>query len=215
MGAAWLCYLAFNNIDVLMLGLMSNAEQVGLYGAAYRVLNQALATYYLLTQALYPQFARHGINERAGMLGARILGPLLTSGILIAAGISVARRPILAVVFGHQFLVAAPLLLLLAWSIPIDFMTSYLSNAFFAWGMEKEVLACTAVCAFANIALNLVFIPRLGAQAAAVNTLVSYGMLLAGLCFAARRAKEIGADDLRQSGNKTGVEVSPDTVVCP
>jgi O-antigen/teichoic acid export membrane protein len=221
MGAAWLCYLAFNNIDVLMLGLMSNAEQIGLYGAAYRVLNQALATYYLLTQVLYPQFARHGVSERARMLGASVLLPLLVSGILVAGCISAARRAILTIVFGHPFLAAAPLLLLLAWSIPLDFMTSYLSNAFFAWGMERKVLACTAIGAITNIGLNLAFIPRLGAQAAAVNTLISYAVLLAGLYFAARHAKQIGAASSQGMepwdglGEESLRESSANTVVCP
>jgi len=54
MGLAWLGNLAFNSIDMLMLGVMSNPRQVGLYSAAYRVLNQVLVAYYLLTQSLYP-----------------------------------------------------------------------------------------------------------------------------------------------------------------
>jgi len=193
MGAAWLCYLAFNTIDMLMLGLMSNPEQVGLYSAAYRVLNQVLATYYLLTQVLYPQFARHGIEDRARMLRARILLPLLGAGILIAAVISASRRTVLAVVFGHRFLAAGPLLVLLAWSIPLDFMTSYLSNAFIAWGMEKKILLCTGIGAASNIVLNLAFIPSQGARGAAVNTLLSYAIFLGALCFVGRTAKELAA----------------------
>lgn len=58
MGLAWLCNLAFNTIDTLMLGIMSSPQQVGLYSAAYRVVNQVLYTYYLMTFVLYPQLAR-------------------------------------------------------------------------------------------------------------------------------------------------------------
>ena len=191
MGLAWLGNLAFNSIDVLMLGLMSNPEQVGLYGAAYRVLNQVLSTYYLLTQVLYPRFARHGIADRVEMLRPRILAPLLGAGILIAAVISASRRTVLTVVFGHQFLAACPLLLLLAWSIPFDFMTSYLSNAFIAWGMEKKILLCTGIGATSNILLNLAFIPRLGARGAALNTLISYAIFLTALCIVGRGAKRL------------------------
>jgi O-antigen/teichoic acid export membrane protein len=205
MGLAWLCYLAFNTIDVLMLGLMSNPEQVGLYSAAYRVLNQVLVTYYLLTQVLYPQFARHGVDDRARMLRARILLPLLGAGILIAAVISVSRRMVLTIVFGHQFLAACPLLILLAWSIPLDFMTSYLSNAFIAWGMERKILFCTGIGAASNIVLNLAFIPSLGARGAAVNTLFSYAIFLTTLCFVGRTAKEIA----------TPTQVEMDAVACP
>ena len=191
MGLAWLCNLAFNAIDVLMLGLLSNPEQVGLYGAAYRVLNQVLVTYYLLTQVLYPRFARHRIEDRTRMLRARILLPLAGAGILIAAIIAVSRRLVLRVEFGDQFLAACPLLLLLAWSIPLDFMTSYLSNAYIAWGMEKKILLCTGIGAASNIVLNLAFIPSYGARGAAINTLLSYAIFLAALGFAGRTAKDL------------------------
>lgn len=205
MGLAWICNLAFNTIDILMLGLMSNPEQVGLYGAAYRVLNQVLATYYLLTLVLYPRFARHGIEDRARMLRARILLPLLGAGILIAAVISASRRMLLTIVFGHQFLAASPLLVVLAWSIPLDFMTSYLSNAFIAWGMEKKILLCTGIGAASNIVLNLAFIPSQGARGAAVNTLLSYAIFLTALCFVGKTAKELGARTRPQM----------DAVACP
>jgi O-antigen/teichoic acid export membrane protein len=191
MGLAWLFYLAFNTIDMLMLGLVSNPEQVGLYGAAYRVLNQVLATYYLLTQVLYPQFARQDREGRTRMLRARILAPLLAAGMAIAAVISLSRRMVLTLVFGHQFLAACPLLLLLAWCIPLDFMTSYLSNAFIAWGMAKKILTCTGIGAASNIVLNLALIPTQGARGAALSTLFSYAIFLTTLCWVGRTAKEL------------------------
>jgi O-antigen/teichoic acid export membrane protein len=190
MGIAWLCNLAFNTIDILMLGLMSSPDQVGLYGAAYRILNQVLSTYYLFTYVLYPQFARHDLRDRARMLRPRILLPLAGTGILIAAIISASRRTLLTILFGHQFLASCPLLFLLAWSIPFDFTTSYLSNAFLAWGMEKKILVCTAIGAFSNVVLNLAFIPSYGARAAALNTLLSYAIFLISLVFVGRTVKK-------------------------
>ncbi len=174
MGLAWLCNLAFNTIDTLMLGIMSNPQQVGLYSAAYRVVNQVLYTYYLMTFVLYPQLARQDREQRLRMLRPRILLLLFGAGVAIAAVLSIARRPLMAILFGHQFLPATLLLLLLAWAIPFDFLTSYLSNAYIAWGMEKKVLLCTMVAAGSNIVLNLIWIPAYGATAAAVNTLVAY-----------------------------------------
>jgi O-antigen/teichoic acid export membrane protein len=186
MGVAWLGNLAFNSIDMLMLGVMSNPEQVGLYSAAYRVLNQVLVVYYLLTQSLYPEFAQQSGEERARMVKARILLPLLAAGIAIAAVVAVSRKLALTILFGHQFLIAGPLLLLLAWAIPLDFLTSYLSNAYIAWGMEKRILLCTSVAAGSNVVLNLIWIPSYGAAAAAVNTLISYVIFLIALALAGR-----------------------------
>jgi O-antigen/teichoic acid export membrane protein len=86
------------------------------------------------------------------------------------------------------------LLLLLAWCLPLDFLTAYLSNAYIAWGMEKKVLACTAVAAGSNIALNLYGIPRYGATGAAVNTLISYAIFLACLAWAGREVSRTPAN---------------------
>jgi O-antigen/teichoic acid export membrane protein len=191
MGVAWLGNLAFSSIDMLMLGVMSDPEQVGLYSAAYRVLNQVLLVYYLVTQSLYPHFAQQTGAERTRMLRPRILLSLLAAGVVIAALIAVSRRPVLEVLFGRQFLLAGPLLLLLAWAIPLDFLTSYLSNAYIAWGMEKKILFCTIVAAGSNVVLNLFWIPMYGAKAAAVNTVISYAIFLTSLALAGWSAKEL------------------------
>ncbi len=191
MGVAWLCNVAFNTIDMLMLGIMSNPQQVGLYAAAYRVVNQVLVTYYLLTQVLYPQLARQDRGQRVRMLRPQILLLLLAAGIAIAALLAVWRQPVLTVLFGQQFLPASVLLLLLAWAIPMDFATSYLSNAYIAWGMEKKVLLCTVIAAGSNIVLNLIWIPAYGAKAAAVNTLISYVIFLTCLALTGRYAEEL------------------------
>jgi O-antigen/teichoic acid export membrane protein len=194
MGLAWLGNLAFNSIDMLMLGVMSNPRQVGLYSAAYRVLNQVLVAYYLLTQSLYPELSRQNSAQRIRMLRPTILLTLLGAGAAIAAGLAMARQPLLMLLFGRQFLAAGPLLLLLAWAVPLDFLTSYLSNAYIAWGMENSILLCTAIGAACNIVLNLLWIPIYGAAAAAVNTLISYLIFLVSLALVGRFTKELARE---------------------
>ena len=193
MGVAWISNMAFSSIDMLMLGVMSNPEQVGLYSAAYRLLNQVLVTYYLFTNVLYPRLARQTIEDRIRMLRPRFLLPLFGSGVVLAIGLAMVRRGLLTTFFGHQFLAAASLLFVLAWCLPIDFLTSYVSNAYIAWGMEKRVLLCTAVAAGSDIVLNLIWIPVYGAKAAAVNTVISYVIFLTSLALAGRSAKELAA----------------------
>lgn len=139
------------------------------------------------------------------MLRARILLPLAGAGILIAALISVSRRMVLTIEFGHQFVAACPLLLWLAWAIPLDFLTSYLCNAYTAWGMEKKILLCTGIGAASNIVLNLALIPAYGARGAAINTLLSYAIFLVALGLAGRTAKELAPK----------IQPQMDAVVCP
>jgi O-antigen/teichoic acid export membrane protein len=194
MGLAWLGNLAFNTIDMLMLGVMSNPQQVGLYSAAYRILNQVLMAYYLLTQSLYPELSRQPTAQRLRMLRPRFLLPLLGVGLVIAAGLVVTRQPLMKLVFGSQFGAASALLFVLAWAVPLDFVTSYIGNAYIAWGMEKSILVCTAIAAACNVVLNLIWIPTYGATAAAVNTLLTYLIFLISLGLAGRFAKELARE---------------------
>jgi len=187
MGLAWMSNLAFNTVDMLMLGILSNPQQVGLYSASYRILNQVLIAYYLMTGVLYPQLARQNYAQRRRMLRPRIFIALLAVGSVLAFLLALFRRPLLGIVFGHPFVAAAPLLLLLACCIPLDFLTSYLSNAYLAWNMERGVLKCAVLAAGTDIVLNLATIPRYGAMAAAVNTVISYLVYLATLAWTGRR----------------------------
>ncbi|HWS97036.1 MAG TPA: polysaccharide biosynthesis C-terminal domain-containing protein [Candidatus Methylomirabilis sp.] len=191
MGLAWLGNLAFVTIDMLMLGIMSGPGQVGLYSAAYRIMSQVLLTYYLLTNVLYPQLARQTVSERVRMMRPRILLALFAVGSALAGLVVVVRRPALSILFGHDFVAAAPLLLVLAFAIPLDFLVSYLNSAYIAWSMERKVLVCVVVAAASNIVLNWFGIPRYGAMAAAVNTVISYAIYLAGLVIAGNKAKNL------------------------
>jgi O-antigen/teichoic acid export membrane protein len=142
---------------------------------------------------LYPQLARQDAQQRVRMLSPRVLLALAAVGTALATVLTLTRRPVLGVLFGPQFLPATLLLLLLAWAIPLDFLTSYLNNAYLAWGMEKKLLLCTIIAAGSNVILNLIWIPIYGAAAAAANTLVSYVLYLVSLGFVARYAKELAS----------------------
>lgn len=185
MGLALFGNMAFNTSDMLILGACSSPQQVGLYGASYRILNQVLVTYYLLTIVLYPQFARMDHTQRRDMMRPRIFLMLFVSGALLAGLVILCRRPLLAIVFGRPFVDAAPLLLVLACCLPLDFLVSYLSNAYLAWNMERSVLVCAAFAATVNIVLNLATIPHYGAMAAAINTLIAYAVYLGALSWKA------------------------------
>jgi O-antigen/teichoic acid export membrane protein len=191
MGVAWFCNLAFASIDMLMLGIMSNPRQVGLYSAAYRILTQVLFTYYMMTSVLYPRLARQNQRQRLRMLRPGVLLPLMGLGVLIAGVVTLVRKPLVTLLFGREFLGSTLLLMLLVWAIPADFITSFLTNAYIAWGMEKQLLICTSIAAGSNVVLNLFTIPQYGATAAAANTVVSYVIFLIALAIAGRSAKEL------------------------
>jgi O-antigen/teichoic acid export membrane protein len=181
LGLALFSNMAFNSIDILLLGVFRSPAEVGLYSAAYRILNQAFLMYYLITQSLYPEIAKLTHAERTRMLRSRILGSLFASGAVLALLFIWQGDRVLRLLFGETFVIASPLLAILALAIPLDFLTSYLSTAYVAWGMERQVLVSTAAGAITNIALNVAFMPAYGTKAAAINTVLSYAVFLVSL----------------------------------
>ncbi len=103
MGIALIATVAFNSIDMLMLGVLAEPQQVGLYGAAYRIINQVLVTYYLLTVTLYPKFARLPTGERGRVFKRRILLTLFGAGATLAILITLFRNVVLSLLFGVRF----------------------------------------------------------------------------------------------------------------
>jgi O-antigen/teichoic acid export membrane protein len=204
MGFAWFAQIAFNSIDMLMLGIVSAPEQVGLYAAAYRLMSQILIIYYLAVLPLYPPLARIAPELRHAAVRPRIMFSLAGVGVCISIALSLLRRPLLWLVFGHSFLAAATLLIVLAWAIPLDFLTSYLNNAYIAWGMERKLLNCILVGAGTNVVLNLLLLPKYGAAAAAVNTIIAYLVYLAGLLILRRGVER---DNQRKSTAVLAIEV--------
>jgi O-antigen/teichoic acid export membrane protein len=57
-------------------------------------------------------------------------------------------------------------------------------------GRTGQAWAVTGVAAIVNVTLNLLLLPRFGPLAAAINTVVGYGILLVGMELLARRLSE-------------------------
>lgn len=207
LGIALLVNQAFNSIDTMMLGGMTDSRQTGLYSAAYKLLLLALASYYLLMQALYPGLAAIPASER----GLRRLRSKLvlagTVGLVVAAVLFLLKGGLIALLFGPAFAPSAALAGPLLAVIPMDFIVAVFLTVLVAWDHPRRVLAATGTAVVCNVALNCVLIPRFGAMGAAWATPLSYVPFLAvlfGQMMAidpARSAKEAG---LEARGNAQG-----------
>jgi O-antigen/teichoic acid export membrane protein len=183
LGAALACNQAFNNIDSLMLGGLTNLQQVGLYSSAYRLLTALLGVYYLLTTTLYPRIAAISPeNRNASRLKPYLLAAFL-AGVVPAIIVHHFSRWIIVAIYGQNFVKGAPMLSLLIMALPLDFVTSFCGITLVAWGMSKRVLIATGTAAAVNISINLYLIPRYGGMGASWATLISYCVLLAVLLF--------------------------------
>ncbi|MBN2054941.1 flippase [bacterium] len=176
--------LLYFKVDILVLRWWSGAETVGYYGAAYRVMELAMALPATINAVLFPRIARRAATGslrpvlKIWLPAAGLLG-MATAAIL--AGLA---RPLVIVIFGTAFQPSARLLVLLAPALGLIFCNFPVMYSLIAIGRQRLNATLSALCLGINLLLNLVAIPFYGAAGAAVTTVVTELVLCAaGLYF--------------------------------
>jgi len=97
-----------------------------------------------------------------------------------------ARRPIVGLLFGADFVAAIPSLSILAAAIPLSFVNAGLLQFLIARGLERRNVVLSGVLLMINVGVNLVAIPRLGGPGAAWATVVTEAAVTLGCLLALR-----------------------------
>lgn len=174
--AAWI-----NRLDFLMLEHMTDMTQVGLYGAAYRVTNTVETFPLLVMGTIYPLLARYKDDPvRLRRILRQSLLALSGLGLAIGLGVTAMAPLVVRVLFGAGYEGTTAALRVLVWSsvCVYAFLTS--NNLLLSMGRERRLLTLYAIGALANLALNLIWIPRFGILGAALATTTSYAIVLGG-----------------------------------
>jgi O-antigen/teichoic acid export membrane protein len=178
-----------NRIDFIMLERMASIEDVGLYGAAYRVTNMLEKFPIFAMATLFPIMARLAVDDTARLrvVYRRALAQLAAMGVALAAVVALAAPWLMATVFGESFRAAALPLRWLAVATACLYLAIMGGNLLIALGHARENAIAAGTAALANIALNAVFIPWRGVEGAAMATAVSAAILLGITLFAVER----------------------------
>ena len=160
------CATLYWRIDVFLLSHLRDVSEVGYYTAAYRILDLVILLPQSLCQAMYPQLA-------AGLRRAAPLWWLTLLTAPAAVVVTALASPVLRLLYGAEFLVAAPTLGILIWTAVPYAWNRYHACLLVSAGLQQADLAINASLLAVNVALNLALIPRYGPRGAAVVTLVT------------------------------------------
>lgn len=159
-------------VDVLILGALGSAADVGVYGIAARL--AMLTTFILLAVNSYaaPKFAVfHRNNDLAGLARYAVRSTRLT--LLIASPILfvlVAMPKLVLSLFGPQFEQGAWVLVILALGQIINVATGSVNQILIMSGREKEVRNASLTGITVAVLLHILLIPKFGGLGAAIAT---------------------------------------------
>jgi O-antigen/teichoic acid export membrane protein len=180
----------FFRFDAIILRASSGDTVLGLYDAAYKVisLTQIIPPY--VVGALFPLLAQRAVQQRDTLnpLVIRAIGVLQWVAWLGVINVVLLADQLIWILGGDAYLPdAAHILRILIWYLPLSYATGVVQYALIAVRRQQAITWAFAIGTVVNITGNVLLIPRIGAEAAAIMTIVTEVALLAGLWRTLRR----------------------------
>lgn len=163
------------NTDIIMLGWLRSATEVGYYSAAQKLILLSYVFPQLIATSVFPPLARavasdkpaaKALLEKSVAFATLVAIPVALLGFLLAT-------PIITLVFGAAYATAIPAFKLLMLTILIVYPGTLLGNAVFAYDKQKSFLTFVLVAIVGNAAFNFLLIPSYGIIGAAGATVIT------------------------------------------
>ena len=165
------------NSDITMIGLMLDDGATGIYTVSTKIYTMTKAMINAFIMVAVPRFSNYLAENRLEKYRhtlSKIADCLVIVTIPSMVGIIIEATKILNFVAGPMYLSGGKVIRIL--SIAIFFATF---SCFFSYTillpnrLEKYFLLSTSIAAIVNISLNVVLIPRMGINGAAITTLIA------------------------------------------
>jgi O-antigen/teichoic acid export membrane protein len=210
LAAAGIMVLLYFRIGTLMLAKLVGIEAVASYTPAYKLSEAFLLVPAALTGTTLPLLSRtlrHGPSPegihtyRSAMLIA------IATSLPFGIGYTVLGKFVLVLVFGHAYAGSALALGLLGWATVLMALNQQTGNALIALNREHFIMWVAAVNLVTNVSANLILIPRLSFNGAAIATLitecVNFVMLLLLVAYFLRQPGRQRSGIVRQPEDRT------------
>ncbi|MBF8280505.1 MAG: Polysacc synt C protein [Candidatus Magasanikbacteria bacterium] len=168
--------LIYLRADTLIMSLTRSATEVGLYGAAYRVIDIALMIPVMMMGIIVPLLTAAWAANQHDIFRSRvartfdafiiIILPIVAGGVLLA-------EPIMALVGGPEFFAADTALRILLIALFGAFISTLFGHTIVALKLQRAVIWIYGLDAAISLTAYLLLIPRFGIPAGAWVTVFS------------------------------------------
>lgn len=168
--------IVYFKIDTLMLGWYMGREAVGIYSAAYRVMESTLVIPAILATSLFPAMSRLHVSSGPELKRTYLasMGILALLGAPLAVATWFFADSIIQFLYGPTYAMSAGALRILSLALALFFV--HTSNGLFLFsggrGLNK-IIGLSVLSAGSNILMNVYAIPRFSYVGASVTTVIS------------------------------------------
>jgi O-antigen/teichoic acid export membrane protein len=176
-------------VDTFMLMALSTVGSVGLFSAAYRVIQMVNVVPFTLSLPLFPMLSRLAVesHEKVFSLYNRAQKIFVLLGLPTGLWIGMLGPHLMALLFGKGYDGAGTTLRIMGVVAVLLFMNSLFVYLFSALGKQKSYMTSITISLLVNLLLDLVLIPLWDIEGAAIATLCSELVLyISGILLLAR-----------------------------
>ena len=190
--------LIYFRIAVVLMSYVSTDEETGIFSAAFRIVEVVGVLPWMLVSAGFPILARAARDDEArlGYALQKIFEVATVLGAFIALGLAVAAPVAIQVVAGDDFDASIAVLRLQAAGLVTSFLMVTWTFALLSLKLYQPLLLANAAAAVMAIVATLVLAPPLGAEGAAIATVLAEATLAGVSLHGLRRARPALSPDL-------------------
>ena len=163
-------------IDQVIIGKMMSSVDVGLYAAAVKLADIWYFVPGIICSSLFPAIINAKKNSenlyKKRLKNLYILMFLLS--VLVAIPVSLLSKPLIYWIFGQDYIGASGVLGIYVWAGIGIFLGMAINQYLMSENMLRTIFVLNLLTMIINIVLNILFIPILGINGAALATLISY-----------------------------------------
>lgn len=189
LGAAALVSALYFRCDLFFVERWHGLDAAGAYNAVFRLVEAVRLLPAAILAVTFPRLCRAESLAPVTRLGSG----LAAAGALAAAALVPLAPLVVTRVYGAAFAAAAPALAVLALALPLFFLNYALTHQVIGWDGQRAYLRIAVTALAANVAANLLLVPRFGAVGAATATVLTEVVVTSGCVVALWGALPLGA----------------------
>jgi O-antigen/teichoic acid export membrane protein len=170
-------------IDVVILQMLRGEHEVGIYSAAFKLVEVMHVLPSSLSLVYFPRFSRTfntgGIRLTVKLL-LRLLVVTMACGIVLSTLLYSVAPHVVQLFYGETFLASTFPLRILVFKIFLMFANLPISYALIAIGEERQATLWAAISAAANILANYLLVPIYGSAGSAVASVLAEALFFFG-----------------------------------
>ena len=164
----------YSYIDSVMLGVMKGDVETGIYGAAYKVYEGVGYLPGVIASVLTPRLSSLFVTDRSAHRRLVVTGLAGSVGLALVVSLAgyFAAEPVMQLLFGERFVVSAAPFRILCVGLVFVFAIWTLHATAISANREKLLVRAALIGLVVNVSVNAWAIPHLGANGAALATVV-------------------------------------------